>query len=142
MADKSFIAKQMNRFFQIMAQQMELDDSTAMEIADLYESWEVGHDYKPGKIVKYGVNADNETQLYTVLQEHTSQEDWTPDVAVSLFKKVGFTPSGYPVWTQPLGASDAYMKDDIVSFEGSLWISTIDNNVWQPGVYGWDHYSE
>ena len=48
----------------------------------------------------------------------------------------------YPVWTQPLGASDAYMKDDIVSFEGSLWISTIDGNVWQPGVYGWDHYSE
>lgn len=142
MADKSFIAKQMNRFFQIMAQQMELDDSTAMEIADLYEPWEVGHDYKPGKIVKYGVNADNETQLYTVLQEHTSQEDWTPDVAVSLFKKVGFTPSGYPVWTQPLGASDAYMKDDIVSFEGSLWISTIDSNVWQPGVYGWDHYNE
>lgn len=142
MADKSFIAKQMNRFFQIMAQQMELDDSTAMEIADLYEPWEVGHDYKPGKIVKYGVNADNETQLYTVLQEHTSQEDWTPDVAVSLFKKVGFTPSGYPVWIQPLGASDAYMKDDIVSFEGSLWISTVDSNVWQPGVYGWDHYSE
>ena len=63
-------------------------------------------------------------------------------MAVSLFKKVGFTPSGYHVWTQPLGASDAYMKDDIVSFEGSLWISTIDSNVWQPGVYGWDHYSE
>lgn len=142
MADKMFVAKQMHRFLQIMAQQMELDDSTTMEIADLYEPWEIRHDYKPGKIVKYGVNADNETQLYTVLQEHTSQEDWTPDVAVSLFKKVGFTPSGYPVWTQPLGASDAYMKDDIVSFEGSLWISTIDNNVWQPGVYGWNHYSE
>jgi len=142
MADKSFVAQQMNRFFQIMAQKMNLDDSTAMEIADLYEPWEVGQSYTVGKIVKYGVNADNETQLYTVLQEHTSQEDWTPDVAVSLFKKVGFTPSGYPVWTQPLGASDAYMKDDIVSFEGSLWISTIDNNVWQPGVYGWDHYNE
>lgn len=140
MADKSFIAKQMNRFFQIMAQQMELDDSTAMEIADLYEPWMVGQNYPVGKIVKYGVNADNETQLYTVIQEHTSQEDWTPDVAVSLFKKIGFTPSGYPVWTQPLGASDAYMKDDIVSFEDSLWISTIDNNVWRPGVYGWNTY--
>ena len=40
-----------------------------------------------------------------------------------------------------VGASDAYMKDDIVSFEDSLWISTCDNNVWQPGVYGWEHYS-
>ena len=142
MADKNFIAKQMNRFFQIMAQKMELDDSTSMEIADLYEPWEVGQSYAVGKIVKYGVNADNETQLYTVIQAHTSQEDWTPDIAVSLFKKVGFTPSGYPIWTQPIGASDAYMKNDIVSFENSLWISTIDNNVWQPGVYGWEHYSE
>lgn len=44
------------------------------------------------------------------------------------------------MWTQPLGASDAYMKDDIVSFEDSLWISTIDNNVWRPGVYGWNTY--
>lgn len=141
MANKEFIAQQMNRFFQIMAQQMNLDDSTAMEIADLYEPWEIGKNYAVGKIVKYGVNQDNETQLYSVLQAHTSQEDWTPDKATSLFKAIGFTPSGYPVWTQPLGASDAYMKDDIVSFEDSLWISTCDNNVWQPGVYGWEHYS-
>ena len=138
MADKQYVAQQMNRFFQIMAQQMNLDDSTAMEIADLYEPWKVGQSYEVGKIVKYGVNADNETQLYTVILAHTSQEDWTPDVSTSLFKKVGFNPSGYPIWTQPLGADDAYMKDDIVSFEDTLWISTVDGNVWQPGVYGWE----
>ena len=142
MADRSFIAKQMNRFFQIMAQQMNLDDSTAMEIADLYEPWEVGQSYTVGKILKYGVNSDNETQLYTVMQAHTSQEDWTPDVSTSLFKKIGFNPSGFPIWTQPLGASDAYMKDDIVSFEDSLWVSTVDYNVWKPGVYGWEREAD
>ncbi len=63
MANKEFIAQQMNRFFQIMAGQMQLDDTTAMEIADLYEPWEVGKTYEVGKIVKYGVNADGETQL-------------------------------------------------------------------------------
>ena len=73
---------------------MELDDSTAMEIADLYEPWEVGHDYKPGKIVKYGVNADNETQLYTVLQEHTSQEDWTPDAVPALYAVIDVAHAG------------------------------------------------
>lgn len=140
MADKRFIAQQMNRFFQIMAQQMNLDDSTAMEIADLYEPWEIGKKYEVGKIVKYGVNADGETQLYSVLQIHVSQEDWTPDKTPSLFKAVGFN-SGYPIWTQPLGASDAYAKDDVVIFEDALWISTCDGNVWQPGVYGWDSYS-
>lgn len=71
MADKELVTKQMNRFFQIMAQQMNLDDETAMEIADLYEPWEVGKSYAVGKIVKYGTNADGKTQLYSVLQAHT-----------------------------------------------------------------------
>lgn len=137
MADKEFVAKQMNRFFQIMAQQMNLDDETAMEIADLYEPWEAGKSYTIGKIVKYGTNADGETQLYSVLQAHTSQADWKPDVAASLFKAIGFTPSGVPIWTQPLGATDAYMKGDVVSHNDKTWTSDIDNNVWEPGVYGW-----
>lgn len=142
MADKNFIAQQMNRFFQIMANQMNLDDETAMEIADLYEPWEVGKAYTEGTIVKYGVNADNETQLYTVIQAHTSQASWTPDTAVSLFKAVGFTDSGVPVWTQPLGASDAYMKGDTVSHNDKTWTSDIDNNVWEPGVYGWTEVTD
>ncbi len=141
MANKEFIAQQMNRFFQIMTGQMQLDDTTAMEIADLYEPWEIGKTYEVGKIVKYGVNADGETQLYTVIQAHTSQANWTPDTAVSLFKAVGFTDSGVPVWTQPLGASDAYMKGDTVSHKDKTWTSDIDNNVWEPGVYGWTEAS-
>ena len=141
MADKNFIAQQMNRFFQIMANQMNLDDETAMEIADLYEPWEIGKAYTEGTIVKYGVNADGETQLYTVIQAHTSQASWTPDTAVSMFKAVGFTDSGVSVWTQPLGATDAYMKGDIVSHNDKTWTSDIDNNVWEPGVYGWTETS-
>lgn len=137
MSNKAFIAKQMNRFFQIMAQQMELDEEKAMEIADLYEPWEVGKTYSVGKIVKYGVNADGETQLYSVLQNHTSQEDWKPDVSASLYKKIGFTDSGVAIWTQPLGAEDAYAKGDIVSHNGKQWTSEADANVWEPGVYGW-----
>ena len=52
------------------------------------------------------------------------------------YKKIGFTPSGYPIWTQPYGASDAYQKDDIVQHNGKLWISLIENNVWEPGAVG------
>lgn len=137
MANKEYVAKQMNRFFQIMAQLMELDDETAMEIADLYEPWETDKAYAVGKILKYGVNSDGETQLYSVLQEHTSQSNWTPDVSTSLYKAIGFTPSGVPIWTQPLGASDAYMMGDVVTHNDKTWVSDVDNNVWEPGVYGW-----
>ena len=135
---KEFVAQQMNRAFQLMADGLNLTESQAMEIADLYEGWAAGKVYPTGKILKYGMNADGETQLYTVLQDHTSQEDWKPDTAPTLYKKVGFTDSGIPVWTQPLGASDAYNAGDKVSHNGKKWTSTIDGNVWEPGVYGWE----
>jgi hypothetical protein len=137
MMDKKFIAKQLNRFMQMSVQAANLDDDKAMEVADLYPAWESMKSYAVDEIIKYGVNGDNETQLYKVIQTHTSQEDWTPDATPSLYKKIGFTDDGVGIWTQPLGASDAYMKGDIVSFENQTWTSDVDSNVWQPGVYGW-----
>lgn len=137
MADQIFVAQQMNRAFQLFAQGLTLTDAQAMEIADLYEPWAESKAYKTGTILKYGVNADGETQLYTVLQDHTSQAGWEPDKAASLFKSVGFNASGLPIWTQPLGASDAYQTGDKVSHKDKTWVSTVDSNVWEPGVYGW-----
>mgnify|MGYP002577298525 FL=1 len=138
MQDKKFIAQQYNRFMQMSVQSANLPDDQAMEVADLYPDWVAMKAYAVDEIVKYGVNADGETQLYKVIQAHTSQEDWKPDVTASLYKAIGFTDDGVSIWTQPLGATDAYMKGDVVSFEDQLWISTVDNNVWQPGVYGWE----
>jgi hypothetical protein len=137
MVDKKFLAKQLNRFMQMSVQAANLDDEKAMEVADLYPAWKSMKSYAVDEIIKYGVNADGETQLYKVIQAHTSQDDWTPDTTPSLFKKIGFTGDGVAIWTQPLGATDAYMKGDVVSYEGSLWTSDVDSNVWQPGVYGW-----
>lgn len=136
--NKIFLAQQMNRFVQMSVQSANLTDEQAMQIADLYPDWTAMKAYPENEIVKYGVNADGETQLYKVIQAHTSQADWTPDTAASLYKKIGFTDEGVSIWTQPLGATDAYMKGDVVSFENQLWKSTVDNNVWQPGVYGWE----
>lgn len=136
--NKIFLAQQMNRFVQMSVQSANLTDEQAMQITDLYPDWAAMKAYAADEIVKFGVNADGETQLYKVIQAHTSQADWTPDTAASLYKKIGFTDEGVSIWTQPLGATDAYMKGDVVSFENQLWESTVDNNVWQPGVYGWE----
>lgn len=138
MQDKMFIAQQYNRFMQMSVQSANLPDDQAMEVADLYPEWVAMKAYAVDEIVKYGVNADGETQLYKVIQAHTSQEDWKPDVTASLYKAIGFTDDGVSIWTQPLGSHDAYMTGDVVSFEDQLWISTVDGNVWQPGVYGWE----
>lgn len=113
-----------------------LSDEDALEAVELFPHYEVGHAYVQGDRFMWTENG----KLYKVLQDHTSQADWTPDTAVSLYVEV--TPAGViPVWKQPTGSTDAYMTGDKVYYpdeNGDVYISTVDNNVWQPGVYGWE----
>lgn len=115
-----------------------------LEIPSVYPAYAVGKAYKTKDVFSYGINAVGDPQLYQVLQDHTSAAEWAPDTAVSLYKAIGVTETGYPVWVQPLGATDAYNTGDIVSYNGALYISTIDGNVWAPDAYpaGWKEYTE
>ena len=116
------------------------DIEKIMEVATVFPKWEIGKAYKVKEVFSYGENGVGDPQLYQVLQDHTSAAEWTPDTAVSLYKKVGVTEDGYPEWVQPLGASDAYNTGDIVDYKGTLYRSTIDGNVWSPEAYpqGWE----
>ena len=115
-----------------------------LEIPSVFPDYAVGVSYKTKDVFSRGVNSVGDPQLWQVLQDHTSQEQYPPDTAVSLYKKIGVTEEGYPEWTQPLGATDAYSKGDIVSYKGTLYRSTIDGNVWSPESYpaGWEKYTE
>jgi hypothetical protein len=110
-----------------------------MEVASVFPKYEIGKVYKAKDVFSYGTNAVGDAQLYMVLQDHTSAEQWTPDASPSLYKAIGITEEGYPEWVQPLGASDAYNTGDVVSYNGTLYKSTIDGNVWSPVDYpqGW-----
>ena len=106
-------------------------DKQALSVPVLYPTWRSGINYVTGERVSY-----NNT-LYKVLQAHTSQNDWTPDTAVSLFTKVLIPDETViPEWEQP-DSTNPYAKGDKVLHNGKTWISDIDNNVWEPGVYGW-----
>ena len=125
---------------------MDADTNSAdmMEVASVFPKYQVGKTYKTKDVFSYGENSVGDPQLYQVLQDHTSAAEWTPDTATSLYKAIGVTSEGYPEWVQPLGASDAYNTGDIVSYNGKLYKSTIDANVWAPDVYpaGWTEYTE
>lgn len=108
-----------------------------MEVASVFPKYQVGKAYKVKEVFSYGENNVGDPQLYQVLSEHTSAAEWTPDTAASLYKKIGVTEEGYPEWVQPLGASDAYNKGDVVSYNGELYVSDIDANTWAPDAYGW-----
>ena len=135
MMDRLTYAMQFRRAVQFSAQN--LPEEKAIVIPSIYAVWAVGVKYTTGEWLVYGVNSVGDPQLYQVLQDHTSQEQFTPDVATSLYKAVGVDPSGIPLWVQPLGATDAYKAGDIVVHNEKQWKSLYDNNTWEPGVYGW-----
>ena len=121
------------RFLRAMIEQAvaSLSDEDALEAVELFPKWQTGVTYVPKDRVRYdGI-------LYECIQEHTSQDDWHPDIVPALWKRVA-EPGEIPEWVQPAGAHDAYSIGDKVRHNGSIWQSTINANVYEPGVYGWD----
>lgn len=121
-----------------------LDDEQALICVRLYRPWGVGRKYNKNDFLTYGTNSVGDPQLYKVVQSHASQADWLPDENPSLYAPIGLDDSGYPVWSQPTGAHDAYRKGDVVNYNGILYESLIDGNVYSPDAYpaGWAVYSE
>lgn len=121
-----------------------LTEDQALICVHLYKPWEIGKAYTVGEFLTYGVNSVGDPQLYKVAQVHTAQADWLPDVTPALYTPIGLDDSGHPVWAQPTGAHDACNKGDIVNYNGTLYESLIDGNVYSPEAYpaGWAVYSE
>ena len=109
-----------------------LTDDEAAHVPLMFERWEPDKDYDVGKRVCH------QDKLYKVLIEHTSQATWTPDASPSLFAEVLIPdPSVIPEWVQP-SSTNPYMKGDKVRHKDKVWMSTIDYNVYEPGVAGWE----
>ncbi len=108
-----------------------MEDKDAIDVVHLFMPWQNNKLYVTGERIRY------EDILYKVLQEHTSQEDWTPDISPSLFAKVLIPDEDVvPAWEQP-NSTNPYMTGDKVTHNDRTWVSNVDNNVWEPGVYGW-----
>ncbi len=135
-------AEQFRKALQMFA--ASLTDEQALEVATIYDGWKIGHAYIVGDFLIYGENATGDPQLYKVVQAHTSQENWTPDTVPALYEPIGLNEQGFPVWSKPSGAHDAYNTGDIVDYNGQLYRSLMDGNVYSPEEYpaGWEIYSE
>ena len=120
-------AKQLRALIEALA--VSMPDETALTGVELFQPWRVGKSYATGDRVQY------EGTLYKCVQAHTSQADWTPSATPALWTAVSL--DEYPAWVQPTGAHDAYQTGDKVSHSGKRWTSDVDNNTWEPGVYGW-----
>ncbi len=116
-----------------------LDDADALNCVELYPYWAIGKEYTVGERVQYN------GKLYNCIGAHTSQSDWTPPAAVSLWDEVKVDPAtGYDEWQRPDGAHDAYNIGDRVIYNGVVYESTINGNTYSPDEYpaGWKRIDE
>ena len=121
----------------------DLTDEQALEMPLLFPKWQANIQYEVGYRVLYLGT------LYKVIQAHTSQQGWEPDITPSLFAKNLIVKDDdgeqvdIPEWEQP-GSTNPYMKGDKVKFEGKIYQSLIDQNVWSPAAYpqGWEEVNE
>lgn len=113
------------------------DDVVLEQPYALYDEWSGdGVAYEAGDVRQRG------GLLYRCVQAHVSQESWTPEDAPSLWTRIADPAQEWPEWIQPTGAHNAYAKGAKVSHNGKRWISDVDANTWEPGVYGWTEHIE
>ena len=121
-------SRRLRRFIEALS--VTLTDEEALEGVELFPMWHSGHSYETGDRIQYdGV-------LYKCVQAHTAQDDWTPDITPALWVVVSV--DEWPEWVQPQGAHDAYSMGDKVSHAEKHWVSEMDANIYEPGVYGWE----
>lgn len=122
-------AKQLRQL--LIKQADSLSDEEIVNVPAFVEKWKAGTSYEAGKRLSYN------NIVYKVLQPHTSQTDWLPDQSGSLYAKVLIPDSEeIPEWEQP-ESTNPYMTGDKVRHQNKIWVSDVDDNVWEPGVYGW-----
>lgn len=140
--DKLQAAEQFRRTLQLFA--ASLGEDQAREVATIYPRYAPGAAYTKGQYIIAGEDGNGDPLLYRVEQDHSSQEDWPPESTPALYTCLSLTEEGYPIWSPPSGAQDAYNTGDIVSYDGQLWKSEIDGNTTEPGSDGrwWSVYHE
>ncbi len=109
-----------------------LQEEEAIEFRTMFPPFKIGIAVTLGEKLYYAGN----DKLYEVLQSHTTQADWLPDLVPALFREIA-PPGVIPQWVQPTGAHDDYNIGDKVIHNTFTWESSVANNVWEPGVYGW-----
>ena len=119
------------------AQAEQLDETTISEYPDLFVKWDENWRGKAGDIVQ------DEGKLYRSIHDVTDAgQNRKPSETPSMWTPIGNPLEEFPEWVQPIGAHDAYSKGAKTSHGGKKWVSEVDGNTWEPGVYGWAEYSE
>jgi len=120
-----------------LAENGDLDESVITEHPKLFIEWDENWTGKAGTIV-----TDNGNLYRSIHDVLTPAQNTKPSETPSMWTQIGNPQEEYPEWYQPTGAHDAYSMGDKVSHSDKHWKSIVNNNVWEPGVYGWEEVTE
>ena len=119
-----------------MAEKGDIDEITASEHIEMFLPWNEKSSFEIGSLRTRTFEKEG-TKLYQCLQAHTGQVGWEPENVPALWKELAIAKDGIPIWSQPICVTDAYMKESEAWHKDNIWVSDYDNNVWEPGVFGW-----
>lgn len=93
-----------------------LEDAKALQFMDMYPHWQTD----------LSVNVDERYQyngrLYKVIQAHTTQSDWTPDITPALWTVIDVEHSGTLEDPIPAVASMEYVKGKYYIEDGTIYL--------------------
>lgn len=101
------------------------DKQEALEVMFLYKKF----DLQIGKKLEVGEFLQYKDKLYQVLQAHTVQADWTPNVAASLYMVVDKEHAGTLNDPIPAQTNMMYFKDKYYIENGVLYLCTRDSEI-------------
>jgi hypothetical protein len=102
-----------------------LPDDLALQVVDIYPDW------MPGQVVGVGQRLRHEGGLYRVVQAHTAQEHQPPGVVTAALYTRVMAPGTVEAWVP-----GSYARGVEVAHKSGIWLSGVDNNVWEPGAPG------
>lgn len=112
-----------------------LPDEQKALVPDLFDYWEPNKEYKTSDVVKFKGDL---ISLYTVTEDHISEEKKPPNSNIALYQGIPYAPDGKPIWspsvalTRSSAGYTGYSIDTIVWHNRFKWISLIDNNIEEP----------
>ena len=100
-----------------------ITDEMALNYVALYPNWKIGKELSVGERIEY------DGKLYKVIQAHTTQESWTPDLISSLFEPIDVVNEG--TFENPIIAAVGmcYLKDKyyLDESDGNIYLCTRDD---------------
>ncbi len=118
--------------FTQMAQTRQISDNVVVQYPEMFARWTESWLGKAGDIVR------DEGNLYRCIHDVTNPgQNTKPSQTPAMWTRIADPAEEWPQWIQPIGAHDAYDKGEKVKHKNKHWMSEVDGNVWEPGVYGW-----